>query len=409
MYDPVWTAFTYISAFILLYVNVIYIALLIRFRKLVHWSPEPVPDEDLPKISVVIPAYNESENIRASIESVLASDYPKDKLEVIVVDDGSTDDTYDIAREYTKYDVKVYRKPNGGAADAKNYGAERSTGEFIATLDSDSRVDTQAFRRLIAYFREKNVAAVTGAVRVYDPKKLIEKVQAIEYDIILVLRRLIMGVESVYVTPGGLSMFRRGPFFEVGGFNKNSLTEDQEIAINLQRHGYKIRASLDAFSYTVVPDTLFKLIKQRVRWLRGGIWNRIYHRRLYSPKYGDFVFFGMMFDFVYSIPLLIFAIGILRNVLYNGLWTERLGYLSSLLLSIDPLMLTTIVVLIIGIPYTAYLVNVLRSRAGEKRVGMKDIVPFISYVFFYGYIWVAVWIITFWQELRGGGYIWGTR
>jgi len=166
---------------------------------------------------------------------------------------------------------------------------------------------------------------------------------------------------------------------------------------------------LDAFSYTVVPDTLFKLIKQRVRWLRGGIWNRIYHRRLYSPKYGDFVFFGMMFDFVYSIPLVIFAIGILRNVLYNGLWTERLGYLSSLLLSIDPLMLTTVVVLIIGIPYTAYLVNVLRSRAGEKRVGMKDIVPFISYVFFYGYIWVAVWIITFWQELRGGGYIWGTR
>lgn len=409
MYDPLWVSFTYVAAFVLLFVNVIYIALLIKFYKLIPWTPYPVSDDELPKLSVIIPAYNESENVRSTIESVLNSDYPKDKLEIIVVDDGSTDNTYEIIKEYEKRGIKTYKKKNGGAADAKNYGAERSHGDVIATLDSDTVVEKHAFRKLVPYLLEDGVAAVTAAVRVYSPKSMIEKIQSIEYDVILFLRRLIMGVESVYVTPGGLSLFKRKPFFKVGGFNKDSLTEDQEIAINLQKHGYKIRASLDGFTYTKVPNTFFSLLNQRVRWLRGGIWNRVFHRKLYTTKSGDFLFFGMIFDFVFSIPLVIFLITMLKNIIYNGLWMERLGYIEMLILSIDPLMLTAAVVTVFGIPYVIYMVNTLRKNAGEPSVGARDILPLLLFIFVYGYIWLFVWVLVALQEFKGGGYIWGTR
>jgi len=409
MYDPLWAAITYVSAFILLYVNVIYVALIIRFHKLLSWTPVELSDKELPTISVIVPAYNESENIKYTIESILASDYPRKKLEVIVVDDGSTDDTYEHAKKFEKLGVRVFKKANGGAADAKNYGAFKSKGQLITTLDSDTRIDPQALRRLAAYFAEPEVAAVSAAVRVYSPKKIIEKIQSIEYDVILLLRRMIMGVESVYVTPGGLSMFRREPFMKVGGFNKDSVTEDQEIAINLQKKGYKIRASLEAFSYTIVPDTISSLLKQRTRWLRGGIWNRIFHKDLYTARSGDFLFFGMMFDFVFSIPLVIFGLSLIRSVIYNGQWIERLGYIEMLSLSIDPLVLASLVVTIAGIPWVIFMTNTLRSRAGEKKIGFNDLVPLFLFIFVYGYIWVFVWIMTIFQELKGGGYQWSTR
>ena len=117
----------------------------------------------------------------------------------------------------------------------------------------------------------------------------------------------------------------------------------------------------------------------------------------------------MLFDFVFSIPLVIFGLGVIRNFLYNGLWMERLGYFELMLLSIDPLMLSAAVVTLFGIPFVVYMVNTLRKTAGERNVNRADALPLILFIFFYGYIWVFVWVITIYQELKGGGYVWGTR
>ncbi len=279
----------YVTAFVALYATMFYFLLLLEHRKKLHVEPPLLPIEKLPSISIVIPALNEGGTISKTIESVLGLDYPKHKLQVIVVDDESTDNTVQEVKRFAKRGVILIRNKHKGVgkSSALNRGIRASKGELVATLDSDSFPQKTSLVRLASFFADPTVMAATAAVKVHEPTTWLEKVQGVEYIFVLFTRRLLSFLDSVTVTPGPFSLFRKTVFSEVGLFDEDNILEDQEMAYRIQSHNYKIVGSMNAGVYTQVPSTFSQLLRQRVRWNRGGIRNFYKHRKLISPKYGD--------------------------------------------------------------------------------------------------------------------------
>ena len=258
----VYLFFIFVSLYSIFLVLLIYL----RNRDKLYLEKEA---DNFYDISVVIPAYNKESCILDTINAVKNIDYPKDRIEIIVVDDGSRDKTAEIARkiEGIRFFEKGY---NSGKADTVNFGVKNAKGEIIAVIDADSYPEKDSFKKMIGYFDEPGVGAVTASCFVKNTGKLIEKLQAIEYLLIAFGRKILDFVDSVYVTPGSLSMYRKKLLVEVGGFDKNNITEDIEIAWKILKNKYKNRMCLSAKVYTDVPDTLKKWWRQRLRWNIGG-------------------------------------------------------------------------------------------------------------------------------------------
>ncbi|HUY62467.1 MAG TPA: glycosyltransferase [Candidatus Paceibacterota bacterium] len=227
-----------------------------------------------PSVAVIVPCYNEEATVARTAESLLALDYPADKLEVILVDDGSTDGTPAAMARYAQHpQVRVIRKENGGKHTALNAGIAMTHADFIGCLDADSFVEPDALREIMPSFTDGRVAATTAAMSVYEPKKLIEHMQHAEYVFGITFRHAIASVNGIYVTPGPFSFYRRSVLEELGGFRYGYQTEDMEMALRIQQAGYRIENAPHARVYTKVPDTVGKLIKQRVRWTTGFLRN----------------------------------------------------------------------------------------------------------------------------------------
>jgi peptidoglycan-N-acetylglucosamine deacetylase len=389
-----WISFFILNTIVITFIIMLYLNKEYIFRK--------SRESEKFKVSVVVPFYNEGENIIQTIESLLNVNYPKDKLELIFVDDGSTDNTGEIVK---RYPVKYFRKQNGGAASAKNYGIAKSTGEIIITMDSDSVIDKNAIRRIVSYFEDESVGAVAGTIRARAPKNLIQKWQSVEYDLILIYRRILEAYDSVYVTPGGLSAFRKSALEEVGYFDEKSLTEDQEIAMALQKKGYKVLCSLDAYVYTTVPESLLKLIKQRVRWIRGGIYNRIKHQDLLDLKWGNLFIFGYLLDILFFIPFVTVFIGTILLLMEQYFWVERLG-LDVVGLMIDQFFVTSLIFWLVSLPWQLYMLNYFKDLLNETRYSILD---FLGFMFIFGFGWFFVWFVVMIKEIKGERNLWETR
>jgi len=247
----------------------------------------PPLTEPTPQVSVLIPAYNESGYIDDCIRSILASSYPAEQLEVVVIDDGSEDSTAAEAEAYRDQDVTVLRRENGGKHAAINLGLLCSTGEYVVVVDADSRVAPDAIATLIAQLQaEPDVGGIGGTVRVKNDT-LLARVQALEYALgIHSMRRAYSFFGIVPVLPGCLTAFRREALDEVAGFDPDTATEDFDVSIQLLKAGWKTRHS-SAIVETSVPMTWSALRRQRLRWHRGGaetIWK---HRNTFlDPQYG---------------------------------------------------------------------------------------------------------------------------
>lgn len=237
-------------------------------------------------VTIIIPAYNEEASIGPTIESALALDYPRDRLEIIVVDDGSKDRTYERARRFVSPNVRVYRKPNGGKGSALNFGIARARGEIILTMDADTFAEPQALKCMIARFYSKDVMAVTSAMGVYKPRTVWQRIQHVEYYLSLFLRRTFAGINAIYITPGAFSAYRKVFFEQHGGYQEGNITEDLEIALRIQSHNYIIENAPDASFYTIAPATFKELLFQRRRWYTGLIKNLWAYRRLFGFKRG---------------------------------------------------------------------------------------------------------------------------
>lgn len=227
-----------------------------------------------PTVAVIVPCWNEASTLAATCESLLALEYPKDKLEIILIDDGSTDTTSSIMAQFAEHpQVSIIRKENGGKHTALNAGIAATSAEFIGCLDADSFVEPDALREIISCFVDTKVAAATAAMSVYRPKNILQRMQNAEYTFGITLRHSLSSVNGLYVTPGPFSFYRRSIVDKLGGFRYGHQTEDMEMALRIQKAGYKIANSPRARVYTKAPDTLPKLVKQRTRWTSGFLRN----------------------------------------------------------------------------------------------------------------------------------------
>lgn len=258
---------------VLIFVNVFYLTSL----HLILWFEnrekikKTYANRKLSGISIIVPAYNEENIIKSTIKSLLNIDYPKNKMEIIVVDDGSKDRTYEIVKQYRSKNLRVLRKENGGKASALNFGLNHAKNEFVAIVDADTILEKTAIKKCMNYFDEKDVAAVTSHILVKNTGTWLGKLQNIDLMVISMLRKTQEFINAINATPGPLSIYRKNILLKVGGFDENNITEDVEIAWRLINNNYKIRMAFDAMSYSILPSNIKSLWKQRTRWVIGGI------------------------------------------------------------------------------------------------------------------------------------------
>jgi biofilm PGA synthesis N-glycosyltransferase PgaC len=225
-----------------------------------------------PPVSILVPAYNEGPNIAASLESLLAQRYPR--FEVLVIDDGSTDDTYARASELAGRrggaQVRVVSKSNSGKAGALNAGIRLARYPFVLCVDGDSRLEPETLRRAVRHFRDPQVAAVAGNVKVANRGRLWARLQALEYIEGLNMARRAQGfMRAVNIIPGPVGLFRRDVLQKLGGYDTDTFAEDADLTLKILAAGWRVEYEDRAIAWTEAPEDLNSLIKQRYRWTRG--------------------------------------------------------------------------------------------------------------------------------------------
>ncbi|MFS0773795.1 polysaccharide deacetylase family protein [Sphingomonas sp. 1P08PE] len=232
----------------------------------------PDPPVHTPSVSVIIPAYNEERVIADSVARVLASDYQG--LQVIVADDGSKDGTSSIVAERFGADPRVtlLTLVNGGKAAALNRALLQARGEIVIALDADTQFETTTIARLARWFVDPALGAVAGDARVGNRVNLVTRWQAVEYITAQNLeRRALAGFEAMTVVPGAVGAWRRAALDAVGGYPEDTLAEDQDLTIAIQRAGWRVTYDPHAVAWTEAPESFRALARQRYRWAFGTL------------------------------------------------------------------------------------------------------------------------------------------
>ncbi len=225
-----------------------------------------------PPVTIIVPAYNEGPVIEASVRSLLLLDYPA--YEILVVDDGSSDDTRErvapLEGRHGDVTVRLVSKLNGGKASALNTGIALARHNYVLCMDGDSKLEPQVLRVAMPHFAKDHVAAVAGNVKVINRDTHLSRFQALEYIEGLNMARRAQGfVRVVNIIPGPIGVFRRSVLQEVGGYDRDTFAEDADLTLKILSAGYHIAYEDRAVAWTEAPETVNDLIKQRYRWTRG--------------------------------------------------------------------------------------------------------------------------------------------
>ena len=225
-----------------------------------------------PRVTIIVPAYGEEVTIATSIKSLVNQTYKN--LEILIMDDGSKDNTYKIAKKFEGYFngkiIKVLTKKNGGKSRALNFAIERCSGELVMCVDADSKLEDDAVELMVRYFQDKEISAVAGSVFVSNTNNILTKLQALEYiEGLNMVRNGQAWLKLVNIIPGPIGMFRKSAIMEVGRYAHDTFAEDADLTLKLIERGHKIDFEPDAIAKTEAPDELLVLLKQRYRWTRG--------------------------------------------------------------------------------------------------------------------------------------------
>jgi cellulose synthase/poly-beta-1,6-N-acetylglucosamine synthase-like glycosyltransferase len=262
------------------------------YHKRLEEGIEKQPLRDYPLISIIVPAHNEEKCIEGTLETLLEIDYPR--KEIIVVDDGSTDRTYEIATRYIPKGVKIIRRIQGGKWAALNYGLLFSKGEIIVTIDADSLISRTALKEMAKRFQDPKIMAECGNVKVLNRNNFLTKCQAYEYITdINIVKSAFDFVGSVMIVPGALGAFRREALVSTGKYDPDTVTEDFDTTLKALKIGGVIQICKHAYAYTEAPETFRDFYKQRLRWYRGSIQVLTKHKDVVlNPIYGFLSFIG---------------------------------------------------------------------------------------------------------------------
>ncbi|MER6461997.1 bifunctional polysaccharide deacetylase/glycosyltransferase family 2 protein [Streptomyces sp. NPDC001288] len=239
-------------------------------------APGPRPVQD--PVTVLVPAYNEEAGIAATLGSLLASTHTD--LQIIVIDDGSTDSTADIAEAIGDPRVSVVRQPNAGKPQALNTGLTHARHDIVVMVDADTVFEPEALGRLVQPLADPAVGAVSGNTKVGNRRTLLGRWQHLEYVIGFNLdRRMLEVLECMPTVPGAIGAFRRHALLGIGGISDETLAEDTDLTMALWRAGWRVVYEESAVAWTEVPDTLGQLWRQRYRWCYGTLQSMWKHRR----------------------------------------------------------------------------------------------------------------------------------
>jgi peptidoglycan-N-acetylglucosamine deacetylase len=264
-----------------------------------------IPGSSDQTVTVVIPAYNESAVIERCLDHVLASDHPH--FDVIVIDDGSTDGTVEVARKYeTDPRVTVLSQANRGKAAALNAALDATESEVLVCIDADSQIHRKALSHLLAHFEDPEVGAVAGRVVVGNRRSFLTGLQALEYITTQSIdRRAKECLNAVPVVPGAIGAWRTNAVLEAGIFSSETLTEDADMTMAIVRSGYRVIYEEQAVATTEAPATLKGLMGQRRRWNLGMMQAGWKHAGAYSEGRALGLFsLTDLFVFGYLMPLL---------------------------------------------------------------------------------------------------------
>lgn len=281
-----------------------------------------------PRIAVLIPAYNEEKVIERTIASVLASDYPN--LHVVVIDDGSSDGTYDVARQAFAREIKqgsvtVLKQKNGGKARALNYGLQYVDEEFYVGIDADTIIAPDAISYLVPNFVDPRVGAIAGNAKVGNRINLWTRWQALEYITSQNFeRRALNTFSAVSVVPGAIGAWRTEAVKEAGGYQVDTVAEDADLTMALLQAGYKVEYEDRAIAYTEAPHTANGLMRQRFRW-SFGILQAVWKHRMAAARKGalgwlaipNIVVFQILLPLVSPFIDIMFAFGALKYLVWD--------------------------------------------------------------------------------------------
>ena len=373
-------------------------------RKSIHAYTKPF-------VSIIIPAYNEEKLIRFTIQSVLDSDYPN--IEIIMVDDGSKDSTFSVAKENFENNpkVKLFTKANAGKGHALNYGIKKSTSDYIFLVDADSLLHKDAISKMMQHFQDPEVVGVAGNVdvgnKIFSITKLnipnfIVILQKIEYIYTnLFDKKGYSPINCTYIVPGCIGAFRKKEVEDIGMIRSDTLAEDMLLTIMLLEKKHKIVFEPDAYCQTEAPETLAQLYKQRLRWTFGTmqvIWKQ--KTMMFNPKHGilglfvlPYILLSFFFRLIRPFLLVITALGVAKFVLvFDSNFTQVLSPENYVVLFIVSLEFCLIV-------YTLTQVNIKRNWI------LIIFIPIIS--FLSGLFNCAIAIHVLIRILKGGNVGWG--
>lgn len=391
--------------------------LVLIWLQIIYWEEhEKKQGRELPSVTIAVAACNEEKTITKTISSLVNLKYPKEKTEIIVVNDGSRDNTAGVVesliRKHRNSEIKLVNKKNGGKASAVNAALKIAKGEIFGVVDADSRVEEDALRLSIPHFDDVKVGAVISRVKVDKPRNMLEKVQRFEYIMSNMIRKLMARIGTLAMTPGVLSLYRTALVRGLGYFdeNKKNMTEDLEIAMRLKYHGYIVEMEPASITHTMVPPSLRALWRQRIRWSRGYIYNHWKYRDMFfSRKHSVFGLFQMPVNLLVVI-LLVVNIGIIsffflgdaiefavRSITLEGYLINSLldfpsvkeMFLGQNLRIMLPIMMATV----LGI----YLIIVTHRIFREKLA--RQIVPVAAYFIFVPYFMTLNWLSSIAQEV----------
>lgn len=405
-----------VYTFIAFYFLSLHILIFIQNKSQIYNAPKY---KKVRTLSIVLPCYNEEKEIAAFIKNILKTDYPGLK-KIIIVDDYSTDNSYEIIKQFAKKypQIEAYRVPKntGRAAGPKNFGIKYATTELVAFSDSDSYPEPTAISQMVGFFDDPQVGGVTSRVFVKNfNKNFLTKAQSIEYKVIAFTRKLFEFIESIYVTNGPLSIYRKKVLDQTGGFDMKNLTEDIELTWHTVSCGWKVRMCIPAVVRSICPTTVRQWFKQRLRWNVGGIQTVAKYRKkvMQCGMLGLFILPFFTLSWFLGITGLFFMTYRLSKYLITKFLVTKYSVAAQVALlnmndfALNPsiLFLFGMLLFSLGLVYT--FTALFHSREQSKLTGYKIRDIFI-YSIFYLLMYPPLLIWSFYKYSRGYNE-WGTR
>ncbi len=352
-----------------------------------------------PSVTIIVPCWNEEKTVSKTINSLLSLDYPKNKLKIMVVDDGSKDNTWKVVQSFKNNpQIELYSKENGGKFTALNFGLSKTQYDLVGCLDADSYVHRDALKKIVTYFENKEVMAVAPSIKLWEPKNVLQLLQKVEYGFGIFTRKMFHYMQAIYITPGPFSIFRREVFLKLGGYKHAHNTEDIELALRMQKNGMKIVHAHNAYVYTVPPRTIKKLMKQRVRWSYGFIKNASDYREMFFKKqYGNVGVLILPMASISVISVLFVSVVSVINILNSFLNTiiriQTVGFDYRFnLLNIDFFYLNTQFIALVGVIVSLGTISMIlmskKMSEGKLDIGM-DLVYYLALYIFLAPLWYS--------------------